>query len=81
MIEEAPLRDLPKGSTMPVSWASWIGKIRIYAGSLSDHGTTAQRPTAFLFIGRRYIDETLGKPIWVLTVTPTVWIDATGASV
>ena len=81
MIEEAPLRDLPKGVTIPVSWASWLGKVRSYAGAVSDSGTTAQRPTAGLFVARPYFDTTLGKPIWLKTVSPSVWVDATGASV
>ena len=81
MIEEAPLRDLPKGAIMPLSWASWIGKIRLYAGSVSESGTTAQRPTTNLWVGRSFFDTTLGLPIWLKTVSPADWVDATGASV
>ena len=81
MIEDAPYRDIPKGTVMPQSWMQWIGKIRLYAGSLSESGTTAGRPTANLWVGRMYFDTTLGQPIWLKTVSPADWVDATGASV
>lgn len=81
MIEEAPLRDLPKGAVMPLSWASWIGKIRLYAGSVSESGTTAQRPTANLWVGRPYFDTTLGYSINLKTVSPAVWVNGAGTTV
>lgn len=50
---------------------------------LTSSGTTAQRPTAtrLLWPGYMYFDTTLGKPIWVKTVKPLVFVDATGAPV
>ena len=81
MIEEPPFLQVPKGVEIPPPWIAWIGKIRLYAGSVSDSGTTANRPTSSLFVGRPYFDTTLGKPIWFKSATPTVWVDATGASV
>jgi hypothetical protein len=47
----------------------------IIAGSQS--GTTAQRPVSFLYVGRRYYDETLSKPIY-FSALPNVWRDAMG---
>jgi len=48
-------------------------------------GTTANRPISTaqfpLWVGRIYFDTTLGKPIWVKSLSPTVWVDATGAVV
>jgi len=48
-------------------------------------GTTANRPTAaatnVLWVGFRYFDTTLGKPIWLKSTSPNVWVDATGAVV
>lgn len=49
--------------------------------TLQQTGTTAQRPTGNLWIGRVFFDTTLGKPIWLKGVRPTVWVDATGAAV
>lgn len=48
------------------------------AVSYPTSGTTAQRPTYSLFIGRFFFDTTLGKPIWW---NGTVWKDATGTTV
>ena len=44
-------------------------------------GTTANRPTTQVWVGRFYFDTTLNKPVWVKSVTPVVWVDATGAVV
>ena len=41
-------------------------------------GTTEERPTTNLYVGLRYFDTTLGKPIWR---TSSAWVDATGTSV
>lgn len=64
-----------------VAWIRWFHKLWIVAGSVDGHGTTANRPTTNLFVNRPYLDETLGRPIWLKSVNPTVWIDATGAPV
>ncbi len=37
-------------------------------------GTTGERPTG-QEIGYRFFDTTLGKPIWVKTTIPYVWVD------
>lgn len=42
--------------------------------------TTAQRPPK-ASIGFSLFDTTLGKPIWLKSVNPSVWVDATGAVV
>jgi hypothetical protein len=44
-------------------------------------GTTANRPTTNLFIGRPYFDTTLGKPIAIKSLGPTVWVDGVGTVV
>lgn len=79
MLEQAPLRDLPKGVIMPLSWAGWINKVWMIVGSVNDSGTTAQRPTKNLWVGRYYFDTSLGahgKPIWCSNVTSGTWIDS-----
>lgn len=65
------------------SWQQWFAKLWIVAGSVDNSGTTAQRPTQDLFVGRPYFDTTLGKPIWLKTVTAGsgVWVDAAGVTV
>jgi hypothetical protein len=47
--------------------------------SVQQSGTTAQRPDTLLWLGRRYFDTDLGIPVWVQSVGPVVWCDATGA--
>jgi hypothetical protein len=44
-------------------------------------GTTAQRVPVPSSIGFQYFDTTLGKPIWVKSLNPTVWVDAMGTTV
>lgn len=50
-------------------------------------GTTANRPTKFLWVGRPYFDTGLGangKPIWIARVSAAgvaTWVDATSAVV
>jgi len=80
MIEQAPFQQPINGVLTP-NWVQWFTKIGLFAGSVSDSGTTAHRPTSGLFVGRFYFDTTLGKPIWLETVSPVGWVDATGASV
>ena len=80
MIEQAPFQQPINGVLSP-NWVQWLTKIGLFAGSVSDHGTTANRPTKNLYIGRFYFDDTLGIPIWLKTVDPVDWVDATGASV
>lgn len=49
--------------------------------SLRQSGITADRPTKTLWIGRRYYDTTLNKPVYLRAVKPNVWRDAMGAIV
>jgi len=75
-----PIVDRDGMVTMTI--ASWLHFMWLAANSVTESGTTAQRPTANLWVGRPFMDTTLGKPIWVNAVTPSVvWVDATGASV
>lgn len=57
-------------------WRNWFNSVFTVCASLTQSGTTAQRPTRILWVGRRYFDTTLSKPVWY--VGPG-WVDATGA--
>jgi len=60
-------------------WAQLLSRWQRVTSSLTDSGTTAQRPTSALWIGRTFFDTTLGKPVWVKQVRPAVvWVDAAG---
>lgn len=74
-----------RGQLMPPSggWRNFFVAVFNICNALTLSGTTAQRPTGFLFVGRTFFDTTLGIPIWVLTPTAgaVVWINAAGAVV
>lgn len=63
---------------MPREWAAWFTAAWNVLDSVDASGTTANRPTKNLFIGRPYFDTTIGKPIWLKSVRPTVWVTADG---
>jgi hypothetical protein len=69
----------------PVTNLTTIASPVIYnkaTNMISYVGATAQRPTsATVAIGQPYFDTTLNKPIWLKSIAPDVWIDATGTTV
>lgn len=65
-------------STMNSEWRQFFNSAYTILFSLTQSGTTANRPTKLLWTGRPYFDTTLGKPIWYKTAG---WVDATGAAV
>lgn len=64
---------------MTVPWLSWVDRIHTGVLALYQSGPTASRPTSLLWIGRRFYDTDLNKPVWVSAVGPVVWRDASGA--
>ena len=64
-----------------VAWSQWFARAHRILSAMQSSGTTADRPTTLLWIGRRYFDESLGLPVYVRSVTPTVWINAAGGVV
>jgi hypothetical protein len=75
----------PLNGSLPVSggvarwsqpWANWITRAGQILGAASQSGTTADRPTTDLWIGRPYFDTTLNLPIvwnsgWIVPSTAT----------
>ena len=82
-MESPPLNQtfLNDDGSISQPWTIWLKQMWLVGGSVDNSGTTANRPTVGLFTGRPYYDTTLGKPIWLESVRPTVWVDATGAAV
>ena len=82
-----------KGKSMDVAfmrarlttgWQTFLSQLYQAALSVTMSGTTANRPTKLLWIGRRYFDTTLTKPVWVKAVSGAgvaTWCDATGTTV
>lgn len=62
-------------------WQHFMSDVSSFLQAVTSSGTTAQRPTKLLYVGRPYFDTTLGKPIWLKSVGPVVWVDATGTPV
>lgn len=60
---------------------TWFTQVYTICFAIQESGTTADRPTKNLWIGRRYYDETLSKPVYVRSVNPIVWRDAAGVVV
>ena len=69
-----------RGLLMPPSegWRNFFVAVFNICNALTTSGTTAQRPTKLLWIGRMYFDTTLTRPIWY---TGTNWIRADGVVV
>lgn len=84
-----PLRTAITGSgPAPMgAWAKWFSDLwnALYGPQpmiqAVRSGTTAARPADGVIVGSMYLDTTLNKPVWVKSLGPIVWIDATGAVV
>lgn len=74
-----------KEGRMTPLWQAWFSSVHDWLGPIGQSGATANRPVDStqnpIYIGQNYFDTTLGKPIWVKSKNPTVWVDATGAAV
>jgi hypothetical protein len=62
----------------------WLNQVFIICFAQQQSGTTAQRPIAQLYVGRRYFDTTLGYPVWVKSVNSShvaTWVNGAGTAV
>ena len=64
-----PPLNSPIGST---EWIAWFSQLSTLVNSMHAAGTTADRPTKNLFIGQRYFDTTIGRPIYLQSYTAGV---------
>lgn len=63
-------------------WANWMSQTWQIAFDAQNSGTTAQRPTDNLYVGKPYFDTSLGtkgKPIW-LGKDEATWVLADGTA-
>jgi hypothetical protein len=63
------------------AWASWFSNAHQVLSDVSNSGTTAQRPSTFMYVGKPYFDTTIGMPINVKSLNPTVWVNGVGTAV
>ena len=61
-------------------WVQWFARVGAVVGANTSSGVTADRPASGLWIGRRYFDTTLGKPVYVKSLGPVVWVDGAGTT-
>lgn len=59
-------------------WSAWLHQAFLCCFATQDSGPTGSRPTTELWIGRRYFDTTLGKPVYLRSTGPNVWVDGVG---
>ena len=68
--------------TLDRLYQAWFNGIQQWLGPIGQTGTTAQRPTKNLWIGLPYYDTTLGYPVFVHQISPSiVWHNASGGVV
>lgn len=63
------------------NWYIFNVQIRNWIIENSGHGTSAQRPTNNLYIGRTFRDDTLGYHVHIHSLSPTIWHNEAGATV
>lgn len=68
-----PMVDEGRKASSP--WVAWFSRVHAIASAAQQSGTTAQRPTSGLWIGRRYWDTDLAQAVYVASVRPVVWAD------
>jgi hypothetical protein len=73
-----PSKEIVTGAVPLRPWVQWFARLGVAFGANVESGTTANRPTGGLWIGRRYFDTTLGKPVYVKSLGPVVWVDGAG---
>jgi hypothetical protein len=66
----------PKNGVATNPWQMWFSRVNSIIATGQQSGTTAQRPTTQVWIGRQFYDTTLNKPVYVSAVNPVVWRDA-----
>jgi hypothetical protein len=74
-----------KGGFTTPAWKAWISQLFAVVSTVNNSGTTALRPVGSaqipLSLGQAYFDTTLGIPVWIKSLNPTVWVNSAGAPV
>ena len=77
LIAQPPIQNtITDGKTNDTAWVNWFQRVFYVVFAQSQSGTTAQRPTKIMWVGRRYFDTTLGKPVYFKS--SGVWVDGVG---
>lgn len=78
LINQPPQTPVDQNGAVSMGWATFFSAAFSILDALTMSGPTASRPVKFLWIGRNYFDVTLGKPVWLRSVGPNVWVDGVG---
>jgi hypothetical protein len=63
-------------------YQSWLQSLQYWLSPVGTSGPTAKRPTKQLYVGQVFYDTTLGYPVWVHQVSPSIiWHNGAGAAV
>ena len=85
LINQAPVGPLvDKDGMASAGVQNWISNVSQALQAVTQSGATASRPTAAStkrWIGMQFFDTTLGKPVYLKSVAPDVWVDGSGAAV
>jgi len=81
--EKMPLPFILAKVRTTTAWQNFFSNAYQLLLMLTLSGTTANRPTKYLWVGRYYYDTTINKPIWVNSVSgvTATWKDAAGNTV
>jgi hypothetical protein len=75
---ENPRGLIQQGNEVTPAWRIFFDNLFLSSFALYQSGTTTQRPTTKLWVGRPYFDTTLGYQIHY---NGTGWVDSAGNSV
>lgn len=74
-----------KGGFTTPAWKAWLSQLFGVVSTVNTSGTTALRPIGSaqiqLAVGQSYFDTTLGLPVFIKSLNPTVWVNAAGGVV
>lgn len=62
-------------------WAAWFSLLSFILQPIGGNGVTASRPTNNLYVGLMFFDSTLGYPVFIKSLNPTVWVSGAGVVV
>jgi hypothetical protein len=75
------------GTILAQPWVSYWQALHNAAKPLGANGATSARPIhnpsagLTLYVGQQYFDATLGYPVFVKSLNPTVWVNGAGGVV
>lgn len=62
-------------------WFTYMSLLNNLLQFIGGNGATASRPTTSLYVGYTFFDTTLGYPVYVKSLNPTVWVNGAGSVV